>query len=84
MRDKLKDLEKEANLELGKSFRKLIGCRCDVATRYWGQENRLFKRIGLITMVTFDTLYLDCDGVLRAIPLKEIVEIKEVPYEAGR
>ena len=75
----MREIREEMNK--GKLFRSRVGQRVMVATRHWYNENRLFKRDGLVVMVDFENLYLDIGGTLRKIPLEEIVEIREVGYE---
>jgi len=76
-----KDEERDLKIELGKPFRKYVGCRCDVTTPYRGEKGRVFKQIGQVVLIAYDDLYLDCDGTLKAIPLEDIIEIKEVNFE---
>jgi len=71
-------LKRDGRIHSGEPFRQYIGKLCSIASDYHGQEGRFFYRTGIVTMVTFDYLFIDCGKTLSRIPFREIVEIKVV------
>lgn len=61
-------------------YEKYIGCFCQVAVDDWNDKSKLFWRSGTVKRVdNIRGLYLEeLEGDLVAIPLSEIVKIKEM------